>query len=239
LARSGLRSTFSAAAAGVPLMLCSCCAAPVFEGVYGRTRRLDASLALMLAAPALNPAVLALTFILFSLSVAAGRLALTTASLVGVAGIATFVSSPTAEITEPPNSREQQSLLAAYAGSVLHVGLRTVPLILASVPIAILTFNHLQGIHALGVSNSAGMLILFLGAVLLLPMPTLFEIPLAYSLLMSGAPSGLIVAVLFIGPAVNLPSLLVVARAAGIKASLSLALLTGGLATATALARAH
>jgi uncharacterized protein len=87
-----------------------------------------------------------------------------------------------------------------------------------------------------GTSASVGMLIPFLGAVLLLPMPTLFEIPLAYGLLLSGAPHGLVAAVLFIGPAVNLPSLLVVGRAAGIKASLPLALLTGGLAIAITLA---
>jgi uncharacterized membrane protein YraQ (UPF0718 family) len=68
---------------------------------------------------------------------------------------------------------------------------------------------------------------LFIGAVFLLPLPTLFEIPLAYSLLLSGAPLGMIAAVLFIGPAVNLPSLLVVSRAAGIKAGLLLAVLTG------------
>jgi uncharacterized membrane protein YraQ (UPF0718 family) len=190
----------------------------------------------MLAAPALNPAALALTFIIFPLPVAAGRLALTAAALVGIAGIATVVSQPTTEIAEQRASREPQSLLAAYADSVLHVSLRTVPLILVGVPIAILIFNRLQGIHSFGVSSSAVMLTFFLGAVLLLPMPTLFETPLAYSLLLSGAPSGLVAAVLFIGPALNLPSLLVVARAAGVKASMLLALLTGGLATATTLA---
>src|SRR6516165_10448341 len=42
---AGLWSIFSGTAAGMPLMLCSCCAAPVFEGMYGRTRRLDVSLA--------------------------------------------------------------------------------------------------------------------------------------------------------------------------------------------------
>lgn len=233
---TSLRSTFSGAAAGMPLMLCSCCAAPVFEGMYGRTRRLDASLALMLAAPALNPASLVLTFILFPLAVAAGRLALTAAALVGIAAIATLVSQPTTEIPERRDSRDQQSLLAGYGESVVHVSLRTVPLIFVGVPIAILIFKQLQGIHSFGVANSSGMLILFLSAVLLLPMPTLFEIPFAYSLLLSGAPSGLVAAVLFIGPAVNLASLLVVARAAGVKTSLLLALLTGGLATATAFA---
>jgi len=166
--------------------------------MYGRTRLLDASLALMLAAPAMNPAALALTFILFPLSVAAGRLALTAAALVGIAGIGTLVSHATTETPEQHPSREQQSLLAGYAESVLHVSLRTVPLILVGVPIAILIFNYLQQIHPFGVANSAGMLSLFLCAVLLLPMPTLFETPLAYSLLLSGAPFGLITAVLFI-----------------------------------------
>jgi hypothetical protein len=42
--------------------------------------------------------------------------------------------------------------------------------------------------------------------------------------------------VLFAGPAVNLPSLLIVGGTAGIKAGLLLALLVGGLAAGTALA---
>jgi len=48
--------------AGAPLMLCSCCVAPIFTGVYERSARLGPSLGLMLAAPALNPAALILTF---------------------------------------------------------------------------------------------------------------------------------------------------------------------------------
>src|SRR5439155_22784006 len=36
--------------------LCACCVAPLFDGVYARTRRLDLALALMFAAPELNPA---------------------------------------------------------------------------------------------------------------------------------------------------------------------------------------
>jgi uncharacterized protein len=239
LTGSGLRSTFSGAAAGVPLMLCSCCAAPVFEGVYERTRRLDASLAMMLAAPALNPAALALTLILFPLSVASGRLVLTIAALIGIAGIGNLFSGRATELPERSHSREEQSLLVAYTKSILHVSLRTLPLILVAVPIGIVIFNRLQGIPSVAISTSAGMVILFLGAVLLLPMPTLFEIPLAYGLLLSGAPHGVVAAVLFIGPAVNLPSLLVVGRAAGIKASMLLALLTGGLSIAVAFAFRH
>jgi uncharacterized membrane protein YraQ (UPF0718 family) len=122
------------------------------------------------------------------------------------------------------------------SNSVLHVGARTLPLILAGIPVAILMFNYLRRVPSFAVSNSFGLLILFIGTVLLLPLPTLFEIPLAYSLPLIGAPLGMVAAVLFAGAAINLPSLLIVGRTAGIKASLLLAVLVGGLATGTALA---
>src|SRR5439155_14739207 len=75
LGASGFRGILLAALAGMPLMLCSCCVAPLFEGVYARTRRLGPALGLMFAAPALNPAVLAVTFLLFPASIAWVRLA--------------------------------------------------------------------------------------------------------------------------------------------------------------------
>src|ERR1041384_4224479 len=53
--KHSLRSQAIAGLAGAPLMLCSCCAAPIFTGLYERSARLGPSLALMLAAPALNP----------------------------------------------------------------------------------------------------------------------------------------------------------------------------------------
>jgi len=51
------------------------------------------------------------------------------------------------------------------------------------------------------------------------PLPTFFEIPVALTLVTAGAPTGAAVAVLFAGPAVNLPSLLTVGREAGWKVS--------------------
>src|SRR5437667_6163389 len=74
LGRRSLRSQAIAGLAGAPLMLCSCCAAPIFTGVYERSARLGPSLALMLAAPALNPAALILTFMLFDYRVGLVRL---------------------------------------------------------------------------------------------------------------------------------------------------------------------
>src|SRR5438552_258784 len=74
LGRRSLRSQAIAGLAGAPLMLCSCCAAPIFTGVYERSARLGPSLGLMLAAPALNPAALILTFMLFDYKVGTVRL---------------------------------------------------------------------------------------------------------------------------------------------------------------------
>src|SRR6266567_1977248 len=74
LGRRSLRSQAIAGLAGAPLMLCSCCVAPIFTGIYERSARLGPSIALMLAAPALNPAALILTFMLFNYKVGMVRL---------------------------------------------------------------------------------------------------------------------------------------------------------------------
>lgn len=71
-----MRAHVIAAIGGAPLMLCSCCVAPIFTTVYERCRRLGPSLAMMLAAPSLNPAALALTFMFFAPAVAWTRLVL-------------------------------------------------------------------------------------------------------------------------------------------------------------------
>src|SRR5258708_909152 len=63
-----VKPQLAAAAAGAPLMLCSCCVAPMFPAVYPRSQRLGPSLAFTLAAPPLNPAALPFSFLLFPLS---------------------------------------------------------------------------------------------------------------------------------------------------------------------------
>ncbi|MBI4455803.1 MAG: permease [Acidobacteria bacterium] len=70
------RAQLAAGLAGTPLMLCSCCVAPIFTSVYERTWRYGPSLAVMLAAPSLNPAALTLTFMLFGLRIGTMRVAM-------------------------------------------------------------------------------------------------------------------------------------------------------------------
>src|ERR1041385_9537279 len=81
LGKRSLRSQAIAGLAGAPLMLCSCCVAPIFTGVYERSARLGPSLGLMLAAPALNPAALILTFMLFDYKVGVTRAAASVAAV--------------------------------------------------------------------------------------------------------------------------------------------------------------
>lgn len=79
------------------------------------------------------------------------------------------------------------------------------------------------GAHVLAVT------IIALVAVLL-TLPSLFEIPLALSLLAAGGPVGGAVAILFAGPATNLASLLVIGRYSSWKVAASLAVLIWGIA---------
>jgi uncharacterized protein len=68
-----------------------------------------------------------------------------------------------------------------------------------------------------------------------LALPTFAEIPLALGLLAAGAPAGAAVALMIAGPAINLPSLLTVARtttprhAAALAAGTFLTAVAGGL----------
>lgn len=217
-----LRGQLIAGASGAPLMLCSCCVAPVFSSVYRRSSRLGPSLALMIAAPALNPAALVLTFLLFSSDIAWTRLWMgVVAVFVGTALVARLagerhagVPMPAVEDVEPPVERAWP---AHFLESVVHMSVRTVPLIVIGVFVAMSVSDYLP---AWIDSSSAGVWTIAAAAALALPLalPTFFEIPLAVALLAAGAPAGVAAALLFAGPAVNLPSLLTVGQVAGWKA---------------------
>lgn len=216
------RGQVIAGASGAPLMLCSCCAAPVFSSVYGRSPRLGPSLALMVAAPALNPAALALTFLLFSSQIAWSRVGMSVVAVfLGTAVVARLAGrrrsdtlpETTGVAVEPSPERGP---LANYLQSFTYITIRTVPLIVVGVVVAMGLSDLLPASIQ---SSSAGAWTIALAASLALPLalPTFFEIPLAVAVLAAGAPAGAAAAVLFAGPAVNLPSLLTVGQIAGWK----------------------
>src|SRR5215469_14731701 len=89
-----VKPQLAAAVAGAPLMLCSCCVAPMFPAVYRRSQRLGPSLAFTLAAPALNPAVLTFSFLIFPLAIAGMRLAMAVLLVVVLSALVARIAGP-------------------------------------------------------------------------------------------------------------------------------------------------
>ncbi len=231
LDRGRIRSQLVAGLAGAPLMLCSCCAAPIFSGVYERSSRLGPSLAVMLAAPSLNPAALTLTFMLFDRRIALTRLA--------IAGLAVFLTGILIDklfslrpIDCPTSDEEGRPVVTTFLRSCLQVAVRTLPLIAVGVLISMAVALWLP-VGALASTGGQTVAIVVVALIAVpLAMPTFFEIPLALILLSAGAPPGAAVAMMIAGPAVNLPSLFTISRSTNLKVAASVALTIFVLAVA-------
>lgn len=211
-----VRSQLIGAASGAPLMLCSCCVAPIFTGVYERSTRLGPSLAVMLAAPALNPATLVLTFMLFGSSIGFVRFGMSLIAVIlpGIIGGPASGNSPVAcsNSNQPQPGAGPLQVAGSFVRSSLKVAAQTVPFIIVGVVLSMTIAERLP-ISAF-VSSTAVIIAVAVAALIAVPLavPTFFEIPMALALMAAGAPAGVAVALLIAGPAVNLPSLLTVAR---------------------------
>jgi len=231
---SSVRDQLAGALAGAPLMLCSCCVAPIFPAVYQRTRRLAPALALTLASPSLNPAALTLSFLLFPLRIAGARVAMALImALLGPAVVAKITRDsalPATPEKDAPQNSTWRGLLTSYANSIVHVSVRTVPLILLGIWASMWIMRRLP--PQLGAATGAHVLAVAMTALVatILTLPSLFEIPLALSMLAVGGPAGGAAALLFAGPAINLPSLIVIGRYSSWKVGASLAVLVWGIA---------
>jgi uncharacterized protein len=219
LFNSGLRGKFAAGAAGAPLMLCSCCVAPIFSTVYERSSRLGPSVALMLASPSLNPAALILTFVLFNSWIATGRLLMAMISVILGAIVVeriTAVSRCAVTVAESKNE-------TGFFKSLLEVVIRSVPALVFGI-LASMLFVQFVPKQWLASSNFQFLAILVTASIAVpVALPTFFEIPLALGLIAAGAPTGAAVALLFAGPAINLPSLVAVAKSTNWKVAATLA----------------
>jgi uncharacterized membrane protein YraQ (UPF0718 family) len=215
---------------GAPLMLCSCCVAPIFDGAYARTGRLGPAVALLLAAPSLNPFALVLTVMLFPAPIAIARL-VGAALIVAMAGFlpepaAPPVCAPTEE--PPPTAR-------AFLIALNEVAWRTLPAIALGV-LGSALLAEVAPVASLALAPRLAMVLLVVAVGVLVALPTFAEIPLALGLLAAGAPSGAAVALLIAGPAVNLPSLLTIARSASARGALQTGLWVAAVALVAGLA---
>jgi uncharacterized protein len=214
-------------AAGAPLMLCSCCVVSVFTTVYERSLRLGPSLAIMLGSPALNPAAITLTFLLFAPKIAAARLlmAVPAVFLSGIVIERLFPDHAFALKTHRSAERAQ-----SFVRALLTVVGRTIPVLVIGVICSMLLVEYLPA----GLLASSGFrsfaVVATATVAVLIAMPTFFEIPLALALVAAGGPIGAAAALLFAGPIINLPSLLALAKTTNWKIATTLAGLIWALA---------
>src|SRR2546425_1730688 len=221
LSRRSLRSQAIAGLAGAPLMLCSCCVAPIFTGVYERSARLGPSIGLMLAAPALNPAALILTFMLFDYKIGVTRAAASVAAVLFTGLIADRIFGRTevhCDVDDWQTEGRPTDFLH-FLRACARVSVRLLPVIVIGV-LASMIVAQMIPVRTFD-STAARLLAIVVVAAVAVPLalPTFFEIPLALILLSSGAPIGAAVALLIAGPSVNLPSLLTIMRSTNWKVS--------------------
>jgi len=221
--RSALGGQLMGAAMGAPLMLCSCCITPVFASMRAAAGARSA-VALLLSSPGLNPAAIALTFLLFPLDVAAVRLAAALLLVIVVPVAMRWVVRPEtaqgAVVEMAAEARAQaRSFLADYVRSLGMLARRTVPAIVVGAIVSAWLFPRLSGLNA---SHHWAVLAIIAAVAVLLTLPTFFELPLALLAVAAGFP-GAGAVILIAGPIVNLPSLISVAREVGTRASIVLA----------------
>jgi len=235
LERRSLRSQAIAGIIGAPLMLCSCCVAPIFTGMYERSARLGPSLGLMLAAPALNPAALILTFMLFGYKIGATRAVASVAAVLFIGMIADRIFGETKVRCEADDwqAEARPADFVHFLRACARVALRLVPVIVVGVVLS-MVIAQVFPVRTFE-STAAKLLAMMFVAAFAVPLalPTFFEIPLALILLASGAPPGAAVALLIAGPSVNLPSLFTIMRSTNWKIAALVAASIWILAVAT------
>jgi uncharacterized protein len=228
--RRTLIAQLRAGLAATPLMLCSCCATPLFGSVAESCGRIAPAIAVLLASPSLNPAALTLTFMLFDPRIAAARVFLAIAAVVFVGPLAERHTS--LQLLRQASMEEPADVTAAmkFLRSVGIVATRTVPGVVVGVIVSMLLVQALP--PSAFASAGARVLSVLIAASVAVPLalPTFLEIPLALGLLVSGFPAGAALALLFAGPAINLPSLFSIARVSGWKGAAIVAAAIWGLA---------
>jgi hypothetical protein len=214
---SSVRSMLVGGLAGAPLMLCSCCVAPVFAAVHERTGRAGPAGALMLAAPSLNPAALTLTFMLFAADVALVRVGMALVLVFGISALAArYVPSPGAPLAACPLEKAGAAgaveAIHAFGRDTARLARTTLPLIVGGVIVSALLLDVLPVDRLREAPFHIAVVAIVALVSVPLALPTFAEIPMALGLLAAGAPAGAAVALMIAGPAVNLPSLLTVGR---------------------------
>lgn len=217
--RGVVSSALAGGLAGMPSMMCTCCAAPVAVALRRNGVGRVAAIAYWLGNPLLNPAVLVFLFFVAPWQWTLTRLVVGTVTVVGVAAAAGLVArggaEPQAEAAAPP--------AVGFVRALLRLGLFLLP----EYAVMVLLVGAFRGwlLSLTGVPHH-GLLIVVLAAVVgtLIVIPTAGEIPILQGLALLGVSSGTLGALLITLPVVSAPGVAMVARSFGWKATAATAL---------------
>jgi uncharacterized protein len=230
---SGRLSTMRGGLCSLPMMMCTCCTAPLTVTLRRSGVGVSATLAYWLGNPTLNPAVIAFLAILLPWQWVATRVA--------VGALLVFVV--TAWIGRVSGDRSPAALVPdaaampddSLAGAPLRFARALARLCLTLVPEYLVVVFAVGALHGwlFPFDGHVAVWGVLLAAVVgtLMVIPTAGEIPILQGLAAAGAGPALLGTLLIALPAVSLPSLAMVARAL----TLRVTLLTGAAVAATSL----
>ena len=219
-------------------MMCSCCTAPVAVGLRRSGVSTGAALAYWVGNPLLNPAVLVFLAIVLPWELLATRLAVGVLVVVGASALIGRVLGG-APVDVPTVAQPSVGELPArYVRSLARFVLVLVPEYLALVFLMGFLSPWLSGFDSLeaGLGVAAVLVAAAVGALLVIP--TGGEIPVVAALLSAGAGAGTAGALLVTLPALSVPSVVMVGKALGWRATsaMGLAVVVGGVVAGLLLA---
>ncbi|WP_118914734.1 permease [Mycobacterium shigaense] len=236
-----ISSALAGGAAGMPSMMCTCCAAPVAVTLRRNGVSPAAAVAYWLGNPLLNPAVLVFLFFVAPWQWTVTRLVVGVATVICVAvsvGLVTGgrrAAAATSESVGPP-IEETAGAASGFVRALLGLCL----ILLPEYAIMVLVVGALRGWLITWTQPAHhGLLIVVLAAIVgtLLVIPTAGEIPILQGLALLGVSSGTLGALLITLPVISVPGIAMVTRTFGWKATATAAavVVAGGLLGATAL----
>ncbi len=210
----GLKSTVLAGVAGMPSMMCTCCAAPVVVGLRQRKSSVGAAVAYWLGNPVLNPATIIFMGFVLSWKFAVIRIV---AGSIMVFGIGYVTNKISQEETLPVDILPGEEIVG---GNLLKRWWQVLwPLVRDTIPAYLVVVFLLGDVRAWlfpainpAWANNLWALVGFALVGTLFIIPTAAEIPIVQSLFSLGLGIGPGVALLLTLPAVSLPSLIMVKR---------------------------
>lgn len=244
--RRPISSALAGGVAGMPSMMCTCCAAPVAVTLKRNDVTSPAAVAYWLANPLLNPAVLAFLWLVAPWQWTLTRMVVGVATVLGVAvavGLVTGARGDRLATTATADAPADEQL-AARGRRFVQALLRLCVFLLPEYAILVLLVGAVRGwlLTLVQPGNNGplnGPLIAVLAAIVgtLIVIPTAGEIPVLQGLALLGASPGMLGALLITLPAVSIPGAAMVVRSFGwrVVATTTVVVMLAGLLGATVL----